>query len=72
MISMLKRETGCQITVSQNGLIVVNGKNPEDERLAIVAIRKIEQEAHTSGLTDRVGEMIRKEKGGTENVSQDN
>ena len=72
MISMLKRETGCQIIVSQNGLIVVNGKNPEDERLAIVAIRKIEQEAHTSGLTDRVGEMIRKEKGGIENVSQGN
>jgi len=71
MISMLKRETGCQITVGQNGLIMVNGKTPEDERLAIMAIRKIEQEAHTSGLTDRVGEMIRKEKGGVENVSED-
>jgi len=28
-----------------------------------MAIRKIEQEAHTSGLTDRVTEMLRKEKG---------
>lgn len=64
MISMLKHETDCQITIGQNGLIVVNGKNPEDERLAIMAIRKIEQEAHTSGLTDRVTEMLRKEKGG--------
>jgi len=70
MISMLKKETGCQITVGQNGLILVKGNTPEDERLAIMAIRKIEQEAHTSGLTDRVTEMIRKEKGGVENVPE--
>jgi len=70
MISMLKKETGCQITVGQNGLTLVKGNTPEDERLAIMAIRKIEQEAHTSGLTDRVTEMIRKEKGGVENVPE--
>ena len=62
MISMLKQETGCQISVGQNGVIFVSGKTPEDERLALMAIRKIEQEAHTSGLTERVTEMIRKEK----------
>ncbi len=60
MINMLKKETGCQITVGQNGLILVKGNTAEDERLAIMAIRKIEQEAHTSGLTDRVTEMMRK------------
>jgi len=70
MISMLKKETGCQIAVGQNGLILVTGNTPEDERLAIMAIRKIEQEAHTSGLTDRVTEMIRKEKGGVGNVPE--
>jgi len=70
MISMLKKETVCQITVGQNGSILVKGNTPEDERLAITAIRKIEQEAHTSGLTDRVTEMIRKEKGGVENVPE--
>ncbi len=70
MISMLKKETGCQITVGQNGLVLVKGNTAEDERLAIMAIRKIEQEAHTSGLTDRVTEMIRKEKGGVENVPE--
>jgi len=64
MISMIKKETGCQITVGQNGLILISGKTPEDERLAVMAIRKIEQESHTSGLTDRVTEMIRKEKAG--------
>jgi len=63
MIGMIKEETGCQITIGQNGRIIVSGKSPEDERLAIMAIRKIEQEAHTTGLTDRVTEMLRKEKG---------
>lgn len=64
MISMLKSETGCDVTVGQNGLILVEGRTPEDERLAIMAIRKIELESHTSGLTNRVTEMIRKEKEG--------
>lgn len=68
MVNMLKKETGCQITVAQNGLILVMGKTVEDERLAIMAIRKIEQEAHTKGLTERVTEMILKEKEGVENA----
>ena len=62
MITMLKKETGCQILIGQNGLVLISGKSPKNERLAIMAIRKIEQEAHTTGLTDRVAEMIRKEK----------
>ncbi len=62
MVTMIKKETGCQILVGQNGLVLVSGKSPEDERLAIMAIRKVEQEAHTSGLTDRVAEMIKNEK----------
>jgi len=63
MITMIKNETGCQIAIGQNGRIAIMGKTPEDERLAIMAIRMIEQEAHTTGLTDRVTEMLRKEKG---------
>jgi len=68
MITMLKQETGCQITVGQNGVILVSGKSLEDEQLAIRAIRKIEEEAHTSGLTDRITEMIKNEKRGVEHV----
>ena len=63
MINMLKRETKCKITVGQNGIVLISGSSPEDERLAIMAIEKIVREAHTSGLTDRIAEMIRKEKG---------
>jgi len=68
MITMIKRETNCRITLGQNGLIIVSGKNHEDERLAIMALRKIEEESHTSGLTDRIAEMIRKQKEGRKNV----
>jgi exosome complex component RRP4 len=62
MISMIKQETGCHIILGQNGVILVTGKNPEDEELAIMAIHKIEEEAHTTGLTDRILQMIRREK----------
>lgn len=78
MITMLKDKTGCQITIGQNGRVQLSGKLPEDERLAIMAIRKIEQEAHTSGLTDRIAEMLREEKGESpekevvKNISKEN
>jgi exosome complex component RRP4 len=71
MVSMIKQETGCLITIGQNGRILISGKSPEDERLAVMAIRKIEQEAHTTGLTDRVTEMLKKEKGNKE-VKEEN
>ena len=62
MVGMIKRETGCQLTLGQNGLVLVSGRSPEGERLAVMALHKIEEESHTSGLTDRVTEMIKKEK----------
>ena len=64
MISMIKHETGCHILLGQNGVVLISGKNLEDEQLAAMAIRKIEDESHTSGLTDRVAEMLKKEKEG--------
>ncbi|KPV64301.1 MAG: Exosome complex component Rrp4 [Candidatus Bathyarchaeota archaeon BA2] len=68
MISMIKKETTCQITIGQNGLILINGKTPEDERLAVMALHKIEEESHTSGLTDHVTEMLKKKKEGVEHA----
>lgn len=62
MISMLKNETGCNITIGQNGVILVRGRNPVMEGIVIRAIKMIEKEAHTTGLTDRVTNMIRREK----------
>ena len=68
MVSMIKRETRCQITIGQNGLILVSGKTAEDERLAVMALHKVEEESHTSGLTDRVTEMLRNKKEGVEHA----
>lgn len=62
MISMIKQETDCKIILGQNGVVVVRGKNLEDEQLAIKAIRKVERESHTSGLTDRVSRMIKEKR----------
>lgn len=62
MISMIKQETGCHILLGLNGVILITGKNLEDERLAMMAIRKIEEESHTRGLTDRITQMIKEEK----------
>ena len=66
MISMIKQETGCQIILGLNGMILVTGKNLEDEDLAIKAIRKIEEESHTSGLTDRITQLLKESKGKVE------
>jgi exosome complex component RRP4 len=71
MISMIKQETGCQIILGLNGVILVTGKNPEDERAALMAIRKIEEESHTSGLTDRITQMLRVEKSKREAVKNE-
>jgi len=66
MISMIKQETGCQIILGLNGVILVTGKNLEDEELAIMAIKKIEEESHTSGLTDRITQLLKESKGKVE------
>ena len=62
MISMIKQETGCHIIIGHNGIVLITGKSLEDEQLAMIAIHKIEDESHTSGLTDRITQMIKKEK----------
>jgi exosome complex component RRP4 len=70
MISMIKQETNCQIILGLNGVILVTGKNPVDEELAIKAIRKIEQESHTTGLTDRITQLLKEEKAKREEPKQ--
>src|SRR3989338_2504669 len=53
MVSMIKDATGCKITVGQNGVVWLQGE-PEQEQVAVAALRKIEGESHISGLTDRI------------------
>ncbi len=59
MVSMIKQATDCSITVGQNGLVWING-SPENEIIVVETIKKIEQEAHISGLTDRIKTFLEK------------
>ncbi len=63
MVSMIKAETNCRITVGQNGVIWVSG-SPKEELIAVSMIRKIERESHISGLTERIKAEIEKAKKG--------
>ncbi len=71
MISMIMQETGCQIILGLNGVVFVTGKNLEDEELAIMAIHKVEEESHTSGLTDRITQMLKEEKTKREEIKNE-
>jgi exosome complex component RRP4 len=58
MISLIKKYTGCRIIVGQNGRIWINGDIEGIEK-ATRAIRKIEAEAHTKGLTTRIEKLLK-------------
>ncbi|EHP69444.1 MAG: exosome complex RNA-binding protein Rrp4 [Metallosphaera yellowstonensis] len=59
MLEMLISETGCEILVAQNGRVWANCPSKEKENILIMAIRTIEKESHTKGLTDRIKKLIR-------------
>jgi len=53
MVNMISAQTGCELMVGQNGLVVVSGP-PEGILKAANAIRMIEEEAHLADLTTKV------------------
>jgi len=57
MIQMLKNQTGCRIYVGQNGRIWVDGDLDNIVR-AVHAIKLIEEEAHSLGLTEKVKKYL--------------
>lgn len=59
MVSLVKEHTRCKITVGQNGIVWIQGDNPEDELLAVNAVKKIERESHHSGLTEEVENYLK-------------
>ncbi len=58
MINMVNNQLQIQTVVGQNGRIWIKAPNIPILRLAIKAFRMIEDEAHTSKLTDRVNQML--------------
>jgi len=63
MVSMIKNATKSQIVVGQNGWAWINADDHKMEVLAVEAIRKVENEAHTTGLTDKIKAFLEKETG---------
>jgi len=55
MLNMIKEKTACKIVTGQNGLVWIKGDNVT---LVVEAIRTIEREAETQGLTNRIGVML--------------
>ncbi len=55
MINLIKKKTGCEIIVGQNGIIWLRGERKDK---AIEAILTIEKESHIIGLTEKIEKML--------------
>lgn len=55
MIKQIKNKTNTKMIVGQNGRVWIRG---EHENLAARAVKKVEREAHTSGLTQKIGDWL--------------
>lgn len=62
MISIIKTETNCNITVGQNGFVWIKGEKVEDELLAREAIEFIVENSFVEGLTDEVNKWFSEKK----------
>ncbi len=62
MIKIIKDETGCNITVGQNGVIWIKGDKIEDELLAKESIKFITEKSFIEGLTDKIKDWFKKNK----------
>ena len=62
MINMIKQLTGCEVIAGQNGKVLIKGRNLKMVELAIHSVRMVEEQAHTSGLTDRIRKFIEEKK----------
>jgi exosome complex component RRP4 len=69
MIKLIKDETGCNITVGQNGYIWIKGDKIENELLAKKAIEFIVENSFIEGLTEEVEKWFKKNGGKGSNGS---
>jgi len=61
MLNLIRDATKSEIIVGKNGRVWIKGGNSS---LTARAVLKIEEEAHVRGLTDRMGEFLKKESKG--------
>jgi exosome complex component RRP4 len=62
MINLIKKESNCDITVGQNGIIWMRGEKVEDELFAEKAIMFVTEKSFIEGLTDKTKEWLEKNK----------
>ena len=58
MVKQINEKTNCNIIVGQNGQVWISG---DEANLAARAVKKVEREAHTENLTDRISEWLEEE-----------
>ena len=58
MIQMIESATNANVTIGQNGLIVIVCDDSNGLIKAINAVELIEEQAHVANLTDKVNEML--------------
>jgi len=62
MINLIKDETGCNITVGQNGLIWIKGDKIENELYAKKAIAFVTEKSFIPGLTEAIKKWFEEER----------
>lgn len=62
MINLIKKESDCDITVGQNGIIWVKSNKIENELFAQKAILFVTEKSFIEGLTEKTKEWFEKEK----------
>jgi exosome complex component RRP4 len=58
MIQTIESGTHAQITIGQNGLVVVSCEDSDGLLKAIKAIELVEEKAHVANLTDQINDML--------------
>ena len=61
MINLIKDNTGCNITIGQNGLVWIKGNKIENELFAKKAILFVAEKSFISGLTEEVKKWFEEE-----------
>ncbi len=62
MINLIKKESNCDITVGQNGIIWIRGNKIENELFAKKAILFVTEKSFIEGLTEKTKEWLEKNK----------
>ena len=55
---MYSKATQTRVIIGQNGIVVVTGRDIEGLSLAVKAIKMVEEESHTTNLTQRVKSLL--------------